>query len=183
MHTFLKLIFHSFYLAKLNTANKMIKNHIFILNNKMGYLCYHLIPLFILFIIFTLFLFPQNSYSSEQIDSTGHKEEFNAGKMIIEHITDAYSWHIVTIGSHHITLHLPIIIYDKGELIIFSSSEFEHNKEYKGYKIETHGMFKGKIVRVSPLPSASSELNRETSAYKVSLPLDLSIPKSFVYLF
>ena len=64
------------------------------------------------------------------------KEEFNAGKMIIEHILDAHEWHIVTVGEKSISLYLPVILYDNGKFHLFSSSKFYHWKSaYNGFKI------------------------------------------------
>ena len=41
------------------------------------------------------------------------KKEFDAGKFVIEHVSDAYEWHILTIGHTHISVPLPVIIYSK----------------------------------------------------------------------
>lgn len=67
------------------------------------------------------------------------KEKFNAGKLIIEHITDAHDWHLFG----HVSIPLPVIIYAPGKGVeIFSSSRFEHgHASYNGYHLE-----KNKIV-------------------------------------
>src|SRR3989344_4964478 len=66
------------------------------------------------------------------------KGKFNAGELIIGHITDAHDWHIAGEGEHSIALPLPIIIYSKERgLSIFLSNKFEHgHKTYKGYMLE-----------------------------------------------
>ena len=74
------------------------------------------------------------------------EEYFNAGEMIIEHITDAYEWHIMSIGKVHVSIPLPVILYDQGQWNVFSSSHFHHG-EYLGYTISEEGAMKGKIVR------------------------------------
>lgn len=76
------------------------------------------------------------------------QEEFKAGEMIIEHITDAYEWHIITVGEHHISIPLLVIFYDEGEWHVFMSTKFHHGKEsYKGYFISKKDMNAGKIVK------------------------------------
>ena len=79
------------------------------------------------------------------------EESFNAGEMIFEHILDAHDWHIMTIGEHHISIPLPIIIYDKeeGGLHMFSSAKFAHGHSHDGYMIPAKGEFKGKIIKES----------------------------------
>jgi F-type H+-transporting ATPase subunit a len=83
----------------------------------------------------------------------GEKEKgFDAGEMIFEHILDAHEWHIMTIGEHHISIPLPIIIYDKeeGGLHMFMSSHLAHGHEYEGYKlVKKDSKSKSKIVRAS----------------------------------
>jgi F-type H+-transporting ATPase subunit a len=68
----------------------------------------------------------------------GAEEEFNPGKTIMDHIGDAHDWHIATIGHNHVSLPLPVIIYNKTakKLDVFMSSAFHHGEtEYKGYKL------------------------------------------------
>jgi F-type H+-transporting ATPase subunit a len=64
------------------------------------------------------------------------EEKFDAGKMIIEHISDAHDWHI----AGHLAIPLPIILYTDKGLDVFMSSAFEHghaivHKNYD-YKLE-----------------------------------------------
>jgi F-type H+-transporting ATPase subunit a len=88
------------------------------------------------------------------------------GNLIIEHITDSYEWHLFSVGEHHVTVPLPIILYDQGHWITFWSSEFHHNDGvYKGYFIAEKGMNATKIVR----KNAAGKIVRPT--------LDLSITK------
>lgn len=59
----------------------------------------------------------------------GHeKEKFNAGEMILEHIGDAHEWHILTMGEQHVTVPLPVILYNKGKWDVFMSSQFHHGE-------------------------------------------------------
>lgn len=55
------------------------------------------------------------------------EEPFDAGSMIMHHVTDAHDIHLMDIGEHHVSIPLPIIMYsvDNG-LSVFSSSAFHH---------------------------------------------------------
>lgn len=61
------------------------------------------------------------------------KENFNAGELIIDHISDSHGWHLF--GD--VAIPLPVIIYKPGNgLHIFSSSRFEHgHASYEGFKL------------------------------------------------
>ncbi len=99
---------------------------------------------------------------SESHDAHAEKE-FNAGEVIIEHIIDAHDWHILNIGDFHLSVPLPVILYDEGKLLVFMSSKFQHgHASYKNYEIAQDGENKGKIVNTK---------THET-------PLDLSITKN-----
>jgi F-type H+-transporting ATPase subunit a len=100
-------------------------------------------------------------------------KKFEAGKFVMEHVSDAFEWHIATIGETHISIPLPIILYssDKG-LNIFMSSKFHHGLEmYKGFRIEHTGENEGKIVELD----AKGEV--------IGLPIDLSITKTVTGIF
>ncbi|MCD4735215.1 MAG: F0F1 ATP synthase subunit A [Bacteroidales bacterium] len=116
-----------------------------------------------------------NLYASDN-EHHGESEEFNAGRMIIEHIIDSHDWHILDIGKTQVSLPLPIILYYENNLDIFMSSKFHHGHEsYKGYKLESEGENKGKIVRV-----LLGTMETDESA---SIPLDLSITKNVFAIF
>lgn len=97
------------------------------------------------------------------LEEKGHQAEkkLNAGKLIMEHIADAYDWHIATVGHTHISIPLPVIIKDERGLHVFSSSRFEHgHAAYEGYKLE-----EGKIVAVN----ADGSENHEATFYDFSI--------------
>ncbi len=111
----------------------------------------------------------------ETVDSE-KSEGFKPGEMIVEHIIDNHEWHIATIGSHHISIPLPIILFSDGKLDIFMSSNFHHGEEsFKGYKLELEGKHKGKIVKV-----LSDGITVDEAA---TLPLDFSITKIVASIF
>ena len=69
--------------------------------------------------------------NTEQAETA--EENFNAGELIIEHISDSHEWHIA--GNIH--LPLPIIVYSKETgLSVFSSNKLEDGAVYQGYKLE-----------------------------------------------
>src|SRR4051812_30877000 len=72
------------------------------------------------------------AYANGHEKSEGERaEKFNAGELIIEHVTDAHEWHI----AGHLAIPLPVILYspEKG-LSVFSSSRFEEGAvSYEGY--------------------------------------------------
>jgi F-type H+-transporting ATPase subunit a len=95
------------------------------------------------------------------------KEKFEPGTFIFDHIGNAHEWHLMTIGHTHISIPLPVILYSKTKgFAAFMSTRFHHgNATYKGFKLETEGDNKGKIVDEDG-----------------SLPLDLSITKNVASL-
>ncbi len=118
----------------------------------------------------------QQSHEVEQgHESDAHVEEgFNAGKFVIEHVSDSYDWHIVSFGDKHISIPLPIILYSKSPELhenksfhVFMSSKFQHgHSPYKGFQISHSEEFEGKIVE---LDSYGHELGK---------PIDISITKA-----
>lgn len=99
------------------------------------------------------------------------KEPFDAGRMIVDHIIDAYDWHIASFGNTHISIPLPVILYDEGRWYFFSSSKFNHGHDtYQGFHLAKEGAIKGKVVR----ENADGSLTR---------PLDLSITKNVLAVF
>ena len=66
-------------------------------------------------------------------------EDFNAGDMIMHHITDSHVWHLW--DGHYGTIYLPVIVYSEERgLETFMSSKFydeDHNVvPYDGYKLD-----------------------------------------------
>lgn len=107
------------------------------------------------------------------------KNEASPGikEVVMDHIKDSYGWHVTDIGDKSIIIPLPIIVYSNTGLHVFSSSEFAHDADAKGYRkgpyslaIATQGEHAGKIV--------------ETDADgSVSVPFDVSITKTVAVMF
>ncbi len=105
------------------------------------------------------------------IPSVRAAEEFNVKETVFEHISDAYSWHIATVGETEISIHLPVIIKGKDSgWQIFSSSRLEHGAKYKGYRIAQEGDYKGKVVQ------------RNSTGEEIRPAIDISITKNVLGL-
>ncbi len=114
--------------------------------------------------------------ANEQEGKAGNdqqEQKFEAGKFVIEHVSDAFEWHIATFGQTHISIPLPIILYSSNSgWNFFLSSRFHHGHEtYNGFRIETEGKNEGKIVEVNQAGEV------------IDLPIDLSITKTVTGIF
>ncbi len=66
----------------------------------------------------------------------GHEEgKFDPAAVIMEHVLDAHEFHFFSIGEHHYSIPLPVILYSPQRgLSVFSYGRFEHGHEtYNGY--------------------------------------------------
>jgi len=119
--------------------------------------------------ILTVFLFVGMQAYAEEANGAAdpEKEKLDVTELIMDHVGDAYEWHITSFGHTQVSIPLPVIVKGKNSgWHIFSSSRFEHgHSEYQGFYLSQHGANKGKIVE----KDASGEEVR---------PLDLSITKN-----
>jgi F-type H+-transporting ATPase subunit a len=85
-------------------------------------------------------------HASQEKSASG---KFNPGDMIMEHVVDNHEWHIASIGEHHLTIPLPVILIYQGKVYTFLSSRF-HNPErtYKEFVLPEEGPHKSKIISV-----------------------------------
>lgn len=114
-----------------------------------------------------------NVISSGIASEESTTKKFNPTEFIFEHIGDSYEWHILTVNHHHISIPLPVILYSRNSgLNIFLSNKF-HNptSAYKGFKIESEGKYKGKIVELTE----NGDINEANP-----LPLNFSLTKNVV---
>lgn len=98
---------------------------------------------------------------------------FNAGKFVMEHVSDAYEWHITSFGETHISIPLPVIVYSESKgLNIFLSSRFHHgHNAYKGFVIAQEPPYEGKIVEL------------DESGNIMGRPWDFSVTKTVAGMF
>ena len=103
--------------------------------------------LLIISVLISLFCIA-NPTSVLAVSGSGEEgKEESKTEFIMHHIADDYQWHIITIGHTHVSIPLPVIIYDYQEgLKVFMSSDFydEHHEPiaHGGFMIDH-----GKIVR------------------------------------
>ena len=109
-------------------------------------------------------------------------QEFNPVKTIMDHIKDANEWHIITLDEEsthpqHVSVSLPVIIYDEEGLKVFMSSKIAHGHEHQGYT-----MVDGSVVSVDGKKKADmfDVVKGELSTKK--LFYDLSITKNVTTL-
>jgi F-type H+-transporting ATPase subunit a len=100
---------------------------------------------------------------------------FDAGAMINHHIADAHEWHLWTTtdetgAEHHVSIPLPIILYDNTRgLVVFSSSKFHNEKMlHDGFKLEHEHIYNA---------DGEGNIIVDADAKKLA-PLDFSITKN-----
>lgn len=112
-------------------------------------------------------------------DNEAANEKFDAGSVIIGHVTDAHSWHMFDYVNADgeecaVAIPLPVILINNGHLDIFLSSKFHHgHSDYKGYRLVGGGITKEEVVCVD----ASGNIMTDASG-KALKPIDLSITKT-----
>lgn len=115
-------------------------------------------------------------------------EKHNPGSEMIEHVSDAHEWHIMTLNEDqpnekHISIPLPVILYDKenGKLDIFMSSKFHHGHEaHNGYGLFGGGTDAQYIAKVKLDESGNpilDEHGKPIEDTEAASPLDFSITK------
>jgi F-type H+-transporting ATPase subunit a len=116
---------------------------------------------------------PKAQASTEEVNP---KKRFDAGATIIEHVVDAYEWHIMTIGEKHISIPLPVILINDGKLQYFQFFKISimAMKVIKVFSIcHEKGPKKGKIVKIDEKRSCGN---------KASI-IDLSITKKYFIIY
>ena len=101
------------------------------------------------------------------------EKKLDPKEIIFEHLGDGYGWEVPF--NHHKRIPLPVIVFGKDGLHIFSSSKVAHGHTYKDGNAEfkiagKDSPYKGKIVEILP----------DGSEYK---PWDISITKNVCALF
>lgn len=127
----------------------------------------HIIQTLILF----AFAFPATAGAQSAEAADGKAGTINIQEIIFGHTDDAYEWHIANFGHTHISIPLPVILWDETKgWNVFLSSQFEKNNgEYNGFYISTSPENKGKIVK--------------RDGGKEVRPVNISITKNVLELF
>ncbi len=129
--------------------------------------------LMLLFVFSSQLSFAQDhTIEAEDAHAVEAEDGFNAGEMIMGHVMDDHSWHILDYTDaegleHPVAIPLPIIIYDKaeGQIHMFMSSKFDHgHANYEGLKLSSPT----RIVKVI-VEKELMELNTIESLYADTL--------------
>ena len=84
-------------------------------------------------ILSIIFFFSLSSLFASETEDT---KELDTKAIIFEHVQDAYDWHIITIGKHHLSIPLPIIVKSATRgWFVFSSSKLAHGHTYECFYI------------------------------------------------
>ena len=94
----------------------------------------------LLFVLFSVLTFPVFGASEEGENKTD---------FIMHHVQDAHEWHFATIGHTHISIPLPVILFEPGQgFHFYMSSDFNdehHNKiDIDGFYIDDHAHLKAR---------------------------------------
>lgn len=104
-------------------------------------------------------------------EKAAEEEKPNLKEVIFEHLGDGYGWEVPF--NHHKRIPLPVIVWGKDGLHVFSSSRVTHGQTYTDgnatFRIATEGDYKGKIVEIV-----------DGKEYK---PWDVSITKNVCAIF
>lgn len=119
-------------------------------------------------ILFLLALFCFAFNTQAESNESG---SFNAGDMILSHIVDDHSWHIISVNDKHYSIPLPVILIHEGKLITFFSNKFNHGESsYKGFKLASEADGDGVVGQVICVD--------EAGVWTGDKPLDFSITKN-----
>ncbi|MDR3061481.1 MAG: F0F1 ATP synthase subunit A [Dysgonamonadaceae bacterium] len=121
---------------------------------------------YIVKVILSLFLLFALAFDSKAGEEEHQEGLFDLKEMIFSHVLDSYDWHLITVGGHHYSVPLPVIVKsrDRG-WFVFSSSRIAHGESYEGFRIAPDGVYKGKVVEIG---IADEQIR----------PLDLSFTKN-----
>lgn len=151
-----------------------------------------------LIFLFTNVVYAQDDHNKEVIEEKAAEETYNAGEIIIEHIIDAYEWHILNVGHTHVSIPLPILVYHNGHLLSFMSSHLHHGehpalfdennkliheteKQHSavyGLAVMSEGPHKSKLAYIDV--DAYLNHHRIVENTEMGMPYDFSITKNVV---
>lgn len=141
-------------------------------------ICNFLVILIITSIVSQNFVWAANNDPEKKIN------EFCVEELIDHHIKDEYSWHLLDYTNKEgelvpVYFHLPVIIYYKGNLEVFMSSEFTRNN----WQVEKSGVTYINYHETIYIANEDGKLIKEYDEdgnYKIlnAKPLDFSITKN-----
>jgi F-type H+-transporting ATPase subunit a len=106
------------------------------------------------------------------LGGSGTDGEFEPSSFAMKKVYDAHYWSLWDKrNGESVAIYLPVILYSKANGFDMFSSKKVMYGEYRGYRLEKEGDYKGKIVSV------------DATGNITNIPLDLSITKVVVGLF
>jgi len=132
-----------------------------------------------------------NATPTESTDShseTDAVEAFNPNELIMHHIGDSHGWHFFDWNNHPVGIPLPVILWTKDGLVVFSSAKFHHDIEGRHVVEAGNQRFVNiheNIYYASDQPNehgAYAEVNEETHEVQNDKPWDVSITKNVASL-
>ena len=120
--------------------------------------------------------------------ATEPEEAFNPNEMIMHHIADSHGWHIMDWNDKEIGIPLPVILWTREGLVVFSSSLFHHDIEGR-HVAEAGGQrfinLHEKIYYASDAPNEHgvyAQADAATHEVANAKPWDISITKNVASL-
>lgn len=143
---------------------------------------------FLFTITFSLFLCT-NPLISQELENTPNElsneavqqeEGFNAVEMIMHHISDSNEWHLWTTTDengeeHHVSIPLPIIVWENANFHFFSSSKISHGHTHNGFTLDHGKLVSTEGLEIATLSDLFSGLDGKF--------IDLSITKNVAGIF
>ena len=137
-------------------------------------------------VLFITLLLSAPAWIQAEVHDAAHKEDggVEIDQIINHHISDSHKWSIFSYqGKDHQTkelaIHLPIILYYQGSVLLSCSSEFEHNQV-----VEKEGTYYVMHHDKLYITNADGELTKDAEgAITNPKPLDLSITRNVTSLF
>lgn len=80
------------------------------------------------------------------------EQKLDMQEYLFGHVGDSYEWHITTIGDHHVTIGLPVIVRSKTSgWHVFNSEHLAHGHSHDGFRLAAKGeQYEGKVVEITP---------------------------------
>ncbi len=126
-----------------------------------------------------------SAFASEKASDSNEEEAFDPTEMIMHHIQDAHSFHIMGEGEEAVSVPLPVILYTQNGLVSFMSSRFHHDT-HGHHVVEAKGMrFVNYHEEIYQLEAGAESLafGEDHTLVNATLPLDFSITKNVFTLF
>jgi len=77
--------------------------------------------------VFSILMVFFYNVSLAQPEKEKEAKKLDPAKIIMEHVSDGHEFHFTTVGSHPLTIPLPVIVYTQAKgFTVFMSSAFEH---------------------------------------------------------